>query len=63
MELILRQELVAGIGMTSPKVDVFNFAFRLEFGTTNNVKECEALILALQIAKDMGINVINIIGY
>ena len=44
-----------GVVITSPKGQTFNFAFRLEFEATNNVAEYEALLLGLEIAKDMGI--------
>ena len=49
-----------GIVITSPKGKVFNFAFRLEFEATNNVAEYEALLLGLEITKDMGIQMLNI---
>ncbi len=46
----------------SPNHKVFNFAFRLEFDSTNNVAEYEALLLGLDIAKDMQIKNLKIIG-
>ena len=52
----------AGVVITSPKGQIFNFAFRLEFEATNNVAKCEALLLGLEIAKDMGIKMLNIRG-
>ena len=51
-----------GIVITSPKGKVFNFAFRLEFEATNNVAEFEALLLGIEIAKDMGIKLLSIKG-
>jgi hypothetical protein len=45
----------AGIVLKSPTGKSYNFAFRLEFDATNNVVEYEALLLGLEIAKDMGI--------
>ena len=48
--------------MTSPKGQVFSFSFRLEFEATNNVAEYEALLLGLEIDKDMGIKMLNIRG-
>jgi ribonuclease HI len=37
-------------------------SFKLEFETTNNVAEYEALILGLRAAKDMGIEEISVFG-
>ena len=50
----------AGIVITSPSDKKFNFAYRLEFDALNNVAEYEALLLGLEIAKDMGNHVLNI---
>ena len=50
----------AGVVITSPKGQIFKFAFRLEFEATNNVVEYEALLLGLEIDKEMGINMLNI---
>ena len=36
-----------GVVITSPRGQVFNFAFKLEFEATNNVAEYEALLLGL----------------
>ena len=44
-----------GVVIASPKGQTFNFASRLEFEATNYVAEYEALLLGLEIAKDMGI--------
>ena len=52
----------AGVVITSPRGQVFNFSFRLQFEATNNVAEYEALLLGLEIAKDMGIKMLNIKG-
>jgi ribonuclease HI len=51
-----------GIVITSLVGQSFNFSFRLEFDATNNVAEYEALLLGLEIAKDMGIKILNIKG-
>ena len=48
--------------ITSPKVRIFNFAFRLEFKATNNVAEYEALLVGIELAKDMGIKLLSIKG-
>jgi ribonuclease HI/transposase InsO family protein len=52
----------AGIVLVSPTGKSHNFAFRLEFDATNNVAEYEALLLGLEIAKDMGIKILNVKG-
>jgi ribonuclease HI len=52
----------AGIVLKSPTRKTYNFAFKLEFDATNNVAEYEALLLGLEIAKDMGIKILNIKG-
>ena len=52
----------AGVVIISPEGKVFNFAFRLEFEATNNVAEYETLLLGIEIAKDMGIKLLNIKG-
>ena len=51
-----------GFVITSPIGQGFNFFFRLEFEATNNVAEYEELLLRLEIAKDMGIKMLNIRG-
>jgi hypothetical protein len=52
----------AGIVLISPEGKVFNFAFKLEFEATNNVVEYEALLLSIEIAKDMKIKILSIKG-
>ena len=52
----------ARIVLTSPSNKNFNFAYRLEFDASNNVPQYEALLLGLEIAKDMGIRVLIIKG-
>ena len=51
-----------GVVIISPEGKVFNFAFRLEFEVTNNVAEYEALLLGIEIAKDMRIKLLSIKG-
>ena len=46
----------------SPSDKIYNFSFRLEFEASNIVAEYEALILGLEAAKEMGINMLNIKG-
>jgi hypothetical protein len=45
----------AGIVIQSPNGQEFKFAYRLEFDATNNVAEYEALLLGLEVCKDMGV--------
>ena len=52
----------AGVVIVSPEGKILNFAFRLEFDATNNVAEYEALLLGIEIAKDMGIKLLDIKG-
>ena len=52
----------AGVVIISPEGKVFNFPFRLEFEATNNVAEYEALLLGIEIAKDMRIKLLSIKG-
>ena len=51
-----------GIVLTSPSNKEFNFAYRLEFDVSNNIAKYEALLLGLEIAKDIGIKVLSIKG-
>ena len=52
----------AGFIFISPKGNILPFSFKLEFESTNNVLEYEALILSLQTAKQMGIQYVSIFG-
>ena len=58
----LRYGKGASVFITSPKGKTFNFSYRLEFEATNNVAEYEALLLGLEMDKDMGIKMLNIKG-
>jgi ribonuclease HI len=51
-----------GIVIESPSSQEFKFAYRLEFDATNNVAEYEALLLGLELCKDMGVKCLNIKG-
>ena len=52
----------AGIVLISPGGELVSLMYKLEFVTTNNTTEYEALILGLKAAKDMGIQQISIYG-
>ena len=50
------------IVFTSPEGNVSCYAFHLEFEATNNVVEYEALLLGLNLAKNIGIKISKIIS-
>jgi ribonuclease HI len=54
----------AGVGMVfiSPAQETIALSCKLEFETTNNVAEYEALVLGLRAAKDMGIKEVSVFG-
>jgi ribonuclease HI len=51
-----------GIVFISPSKEVIPLSYKLEFDTTNNISEYEALLLGLKAAKDMGIDKISVFG-
>ena len=51
-----------GIVIQAPNGQKFKFVYRLEFDATNNVVEYEALLLGLEVCKDMGVKCLNIKG-
>ena len=52
----------AGILLISPGGESVSLVYKLEFVTTNNTIEYEALLLGLKAAKDMGIQQIYVYG-
>jgi hypothetical protein len=46
----------------SPCQETISLSYKLEFETTNNVAEYEALVLGLRVAKEMGIKEITMFG-
>jgi hypothetical protein len=50
----------ACIIFTSPRGDTISFTYRLEFDFMYNVAEYEALFLGLELARDMGIKVLEV---
>jgi ribonuclease HI len=46
----------------SPTKEVMPLSYKLEFKTTNNIAEYEALLLGLRATKDMGIDKIVVFG-
>lgn len=52
----------AGIILVSPDNHIFPFSYKLEFETTNNIAEYEALILGLKATKDMNVKKLVVFG-
>jgi hypothetical protein len=52
----------AGILLISPSQEVITLSYKLEFETTNNIAEYEALVLGLRVAKDMAIDFLAVFG-
>jgi ribonuclease HI len=57
-----REGVGAGVIFVSPAQETISLSYKLEFETTNNVAEYEALVLGLRAAKDMGIKEIVVFG-
>jgi ribonuclease HI len=51
-----------GVVFDSPTQETIYLSYKIEFETTNNVVEYEALVLGLRDAKDMGIQEISVFG-
>jgi ribonuclease HI len=51
-----------GIVLISPSKETISLSFKLEFITTNNIAEYEALLLGLNSAKEMGIKGLKLLG-
>jgi ribonuclease HI len=52
----------AGVVFISPTQETISLSYKLEFETTNNVAEYEALVLGLRAAKDMDIEELAVFG-
>ena len=52
----------AGVVLISPSKENIHLSYKLDFKTTNNIEEYEALLLGLKDAKDMGIMCMRIFG-
>ena len=57
-----RETAGAGVVLIYPKKESIQLSFKLVFQVTNNIAEYEALILGLNIAKDMGMRDIKVFG-
>ena len=54
----------AGVGVVliSPAKETIHLSYKLDFKTTNNIAEYEALLLAVKATKEMGIMCLKIFG-
>ena len=52
----------AGVVLVSPCQEAISLSYKMEFKTTNNVAEYEALVLGMRAAKEMGIKEIVVFG-
>jgi ribonuclease HI len=52
----------AGVVFISPSQEVITLSFNLEFNTTNNIVQYEALVLGLRAAKDIKIEELSFFG-
>jgi ribonuclease HI len=57
-----REGVGARVVFVSPSQETVSLSYKLEFETTNNVVEYEALVLGMKAAKEMGIKDITIFG-
>ena len=57
-----REGAGAGVFFVSPTQETISLSYKLEFETTNNVAEYEALVLGLRAAKEMGIKEMTVFG-
>ena len=51
-----------GIVLISTSKETIHLSYKLDFKTTNNIEEYEALLLGVKAAKEMGIMCIKIFG-
>jgi hypothetical protein len=57
-----REGVGVGVVLVSHVQYIISLSYKLEFETTNNVVEYEALVLGLRDAKDMGIEELSVFG-
>jgi ribonuclease HI len=57
-----REGTGAGVFFVSPSQETVSLSYKLEFETTNNVAEYEALVLSLRATKKMGIQEVVVFG-
>ena len=52
----------AGVVLISPSKENIHLSYKLDFKTSNNIAEYEALLLGVKAAKEMGIMCMRIFG-
>ena len=52
----------AGVVLISFSKETIHFSYKLDFKTTNNIAEYEALLLGVKVSKEMGIMCMKIFG-
>ena len=52
----------ACVVLISPSKETIHLSYKLDFKTTNNIAEYEALFLGMKVAKEMGIMCMKIFG-
>ena len=52
----------AGVVLISPSKETIHMSYKLDFKTTNNIAEYEALLLGVKAAKEMGIMCMKVFG-
>jgi ribonuclease HI len=57
-----RESVGVGVFFVSPSQEIMSLSYKLEFETTNNVAEYEALVLGLIAAREMGIQEVAMFG-
>jgi ribonuclease HI len=57
-----KESVGVGVVFISPTQEIISLSYKLEFETTNNVVEYEALFLGLRAAKDMKIEELAVFG-
>jgi ribonuclease HI len=57
-----RESIGAGVVFVSPSKEKIHLSFKLDFKVTNNITEYEALVLGLNVAKDMNIQGLKVYG-
>ena len=57
-----KEGIGARVFFVSPAQETISLSYKLEFETTNNVAEYEALVIGLRAAKEMGIQEVAVFG-
>jgi ribonuclease HI len=57
-----RDSAGAGVVLISPTKETISLSFKLDFRTTNNIAEYEALLLGLNASKELGIKGLKVLG-